>query len=86
MASFRKRRRDGKVQSWFRKSWNAETGKWDFDFGWRDEPDDAPERFMETRDPEREGMLLYTVEEFGDCNQGPMFPIGDFVKMLEASA
>ena len=50
MASFRRRRRDGKVQEWAQKTWNSETNRWDFAFEWRDVPDDAPEEFMRTRD------------------------------------
>lgn len=80
MASFRRRRRDGKVQEWAQKTWNSETNRWDFAFEWRDVPDDAPEEFMRTRDPQRQGRLLYTVDEFDDG--APVFPIGDFIKML----
>ncbi len=78
MATFRRRRRDGKVQSWFRKNWNAAAGRFDFDFGWRDEPDDAPQRFLETRDPKRQGMAVLTVEEFDDGP--PVVPIEDLLR------
>lgn len=79
MATYQRRRRDGKTRCWTRKTWDEVNRKWTFGDGWCDVPDDEPE--TRERDPKKEGMILYRVDEFHDGP--PVFPIGDILKHLK---